>query len=437
MAKKKIFYGLGGCVVVVAAIMLGLTWRANTTSRSDGVDNTVALANAKVTDVALIKRGAYVMRAADCAACHTAKSGDFAGGYSIDTPFGAIVSSNITPDRDTGIGNMTERDFFNAVRQGQGQHGFLYPAMPYTNYVKMSRQDMDALWAYFTTVKPVSNEVHELAGLRFPYNQRLAMAGWNLLFFDNKGFAEDPSKSVEWNRGHYLVDGAGHCEACHTPRNSLGGPIADRTLQGGSLGKWYAPNITNNPHVGLGHRSVEAVAAYLKNGADGQSVAAGPMAEAIENSTQYLDDADLKAIAAYLKSLPGNASTAATGNSADDQQMSRGKLQYEAQCSACHGPGGEGVPNMITTFAGNHALQGDDATELINVVLGGARAAHTQTFVTGAGMPAFDWKLTDSQIAAILTYVRNSWGNSAPAVTAQEVQNARQSSKFSMPIGRN
>lgn len=425
MIEKKTALIGGGLAALAGAVMLGLVIQANSTARSAVADDVVRLADFKATDAALIKQGEYVMRGADCAACHTAKSGDFAGGYVIGTPFGDIQSSNITPDREAGIGNYTERDFFNAVRQGQGRHGLLFPAMPYTDYVRMSDDDLRALWAFFSTLEPKNHKVDELAGMNFPFNQRLLMAGWNWMFFDNKPFAPDPAQSPEWNRGRYLVDGAGHCAACHSPRNALGGPIAASALQGGLVGTWFAPNITNDPHQGLGDSSVEQVVDYLKTGSDGVAVASGPMAEAIENSTQHLTDADLRAIAVYLKSLPGKPQPVPAALASTDARMQRGGQGYEVHCSACHGTQGEGVSHMITGFAGNKAVLAANTDTLTSVVLGGAKAVHTHTYVTGAGMPAFDWKLSDSDIADILTFARNSWGNSATAVTEQEVAKMR------------
>ncbi|MGE8389385.1 MAG: c-type cytochrome [Pseudomonas sp.] len=425
MLNKKTALIGGGVLALAGAVMLGLVIQANSTARSQVADDTVRLGDFKSTDAALIKQGEYVMRGADCAACHTAKSGDFAGGYVIGTPFGDIQSSNITPDRETGIGNYTQRDFFNAVRQGQGRHGLLFPAMPYTDYTRMSDDDLRALWAYFSTIEPKAHKVDELAGMNFPFNQRLLMAGWNWMFFDNQPYAPDPGQSVEWNRGRYLVDGAGHCAACHSPRNALGGPIASQALQGGLVGTWFAPNITNDPHQGLGDSTVEQIVDYLKTGSDGVAVASGPMAEAIENSTQHLTEQDLRAIAVYLKSLPGTPQPVAQALAARDARMQRGGQGYEVHCSACHGTAGEGVSHMITGFAGNKAILANNTDTLTSVVLGGARAVHTHTYTTGAGMPAFDWKLSDSEIADILTFARNSWGNSAQPVTAAEVTKMR------------
>lgn len=281
---------------------------------------------------------------------------------------------------------------------------------------------------------PQRNTVDELAGLRFPFNQRLLMAGWNWLFFDNRPLVPDPAHDATWNRGRYLVEGAGHCAACHSPRNALGGAIASAHLHGGAVGAWFAPNITNDAHQGLGDASVEQIVDYLKTGSDGVAVASGPMAEAIENSTQHLTEADLTAIATYLKSLPGQPVAPAAALAANDTRMKNGAALYEVHCSACHAPAGEGVPHMITGFAGNKAVLADNVDTLTSVVLGGSHAVHTHTYVTGAGMPAFDWKLSDGEIADILTYLRNSWGNAATAVDARTVGAMRQQLGLREPL---
>lgn len=410
------YLGLAACVSVVGAGWL--TWKTFDTSRSDVADDHVRLADFRSTDTAAITRGEYVMRLSDCAACH---KGNFAGGYVIDTPFGSLTTSNITPDVDTGIGKMTERDFFNAVRQGIGSHGLLYPAMPYTAYSKLVDQDMHDLWAYISTIKPVKKEIDENSGMNFPYNIRLAMAGWDILFFDNAPFQADAAQPAEWNRGKYLTDGPAHCGTCHTPRNLLGGERNAYYLQGGRLGAWYAPDITPNPHTGIGNWSTEQLAAYLKTGSDGIAVAAGPMAEAVEHSFQHYRMDDLRAIGAYLKSLNRSHGKAPAPMQTDSSRMQAAALTYEINCSACHGLQGEGINGMVTAFSGNSRMLTDDPTNLIHAMLMGARAPHTETLQTAAGMPSFAWKMNDQQIADILNYVRNSWGNGAGVVTAKEV----------------
>jgi mono/diheme cytochrome c family protein len=425
MNWKRIALG-ASAAVLVAAVGVGI-WGAHAldTSRSDVADDKVQLADAKITDQAAIRRGEYVMRAADCAACHNSTKGEFSGGYPFATDFGTILSSNITPDRQSGIGAMTERDFFNAVRHGQGSKGFLYPAMPYTAYAKLTDQDMHDLWAYMSTVQPVANAVDENGGMIFPFSVRLAMAGWDMLFYDNTPLAATPGKSAQWERGRYLVDGGGHCSACHSPRNLLGAETNSRYLQGGRIGYSYAPDLTGNMHVGLGRNSAADIAEYLKTGGDRSAIAAGPMAEAIENSLQYLTDDDLKAMATYLKSLPSSDETRPDPIKADTPAMKRGALRYEVNCAACHGVRGEGMGNMTPPFAGNQALQSADAATPIQAMLVGGRAASTHAKPTGAGMPSFAWKMDDRQIAETLDYIRNSWGNAAKPVSESDVASIR------------
>lgn len=432
---KKIAKGVCLLAVVAGAGAGWMAWKTFDTSRSDVADDQVRLADVRSTDQAAITRGEYVMRQADCAACH---KGNFAGGYKIDTPFGSLATSNITPDLKTGIGNMTERDFFNAIRQGMGSQGLLYPAMPYTAYTKLSDQDLHDLWAYMSTIAPVEKAIDENAGMNFPYNIRLAMAGWDMLFFDNRSFEPDPARPADWNRGKYLTDGPAHCGTCHTPRNLLGGETG-AYLQGGRLGNWYAPDITPNPHVGIGNWSVDNLVTYLKTGSDEVAVAAGPMAEAVEHSFQYYTTDDLQAIGTYLKSIAPSTAQKGAPMALEPQVVKSAALSYEVNCSACHGLEGEGIKGMVPAFAGNQRMQVDDAANLVNAMLVGARAPHTETRQTAAGMPSFAWKMNDREIADILNYMRNSWGNTATAVTQQEVAAMRTAlgarEKLKVPAG--
>ncbi|WAH61133.1 c-type cytochrome [Pseudomonas silvicola] len=371
-----------------------------------------------------IARGRYVAAMGDCAACHTVPgAASYAGGYTLQTPFGVIKSSNITQDKDTGIGTWTLEQFDKAVRHGIGSHGYLYPAMPYTAYAKMTDQDMADLWAYMQTITPVKQTVVENE-LPFPYNQRFLLAGWNLLFFQDKPFTARPGVTPLVSRGDYLVNGPGHCAACHTGKNLLGGDVS-AALQGGTLQGWHAPDLTPNTHVGLGQWSTDDIITYLKTGTNRQTVASGPMQEAVENSTQHLTDPDLQAIAAYLQQLPGSPPHTAPAIAASDPQMVTGKVVMESQCEACHRADGTGVRNMIPAFQANAQVNARDPASLLHVVLQGAEGPVTAGNPTGAGMPRFDWKLPDDDIAAVLTYLRNSWGNSAPRVSTDDVKNTR------------
>ncbi|QXI30885.1 c-type cytochrome [Pseudomonas vanderleydeniana] len=411
------------CAVAAA---LGLALYFNGSTAADEVaDNQVTAAATLAADPAAVARGAYVSIQGDCAACHTVPGGRaFAGGYGLQTPFGVIYSTNITPDIKTGIGNWTERDFFRAVRHGRHKNGqLLYPAMPYNAYVKISDADMHDLWAYMRTLQPVEQSPsHNTLG--FPYNIRHALWGWNLLFFDNAPFVTQPAQSAAWNRGRYLVDGPGHCAACHTPKNFLGGDTG-RYLQGAELLGSYAPEITADPYRGLGSWSREQLQTYLRTGANHQAIASGAMGEAIEFSTQHLNDQDLAAIAEYLKSVPGSNSIKPQAMATTEPVMRRGAQVYEQNCMACHNVAGEGIAGMVTGFADNPGIRTPSGSNLVAAILKGSKAVTTSGNVTGAGMPSFDWKLGDADIAAVLTYVRNSWGNAASQITPEQVATAR------------
>lgn len=386
---------------------------------------------------AAVERGRYVAVLGDCAACHTnpATHEAFAGGYTLQTPFGELLASNITSDRQTGIGEWSEAEFVRAVREGKGRHGEnLYPAMPYNAYVNVSDADMHDLWLYMRTVAPVENAV-ESNRLPFPFRIRALMAGWNLLFFSRSTVHDVPGKSAEWNRGHYLVDGLGHCASCHTAKNALGGDVS-AYLTGGPMAGWFAPDITGDTATGVGSWSTEELGEYLKHGSNRFTIASGPMAEAVENSTQHMTDADVSAIAVYLKSLPGSTAPIAEPVAPSDPRMTQGKQLYTVNCEACHNGNGSGEPGMIPAVVGNPAmLQRDPATVLRSILVGNKGVA-TSTRPTAAGMPAFDWKLDDEQVAAIATYIRNRDGNRATPVSPTDVANARRTLGARQPQGR-
>lgn len=377
-------------------------------------------------DFALIERGRYVAVAADCVACHSLPGGTpYAGGSALQTPFGTLVAPNITPDRETGIGNWTEEDLRRTLREGIGRGGKrLYPAMPYPAYTRMTDDDIRALWAYLRTLEPVSNAV-EANQLPFPFNIRLLMAGWNLLNFEPEGFKPDPDKSPEWNRGAYLVQALGHCGTCHTPKTMLGADDTDRALQGANLQGWYAPAITADSRQGIGDWTADQLAAYLKTGANHQTLASGPMAEAVQNSTSKMTEADLKAIAAYLLDGKPPETKAVAALPADDARMRTGEAVYADTCMACHGGDGKGQTFLFPTLADSGVVQADDPATLIRLVLDGSRAVATDDRPTGPAMPPLGWRLDDAQVAAVVTYIRNSWSNAAPPVGADEVAKMR------------
>jgi mono/diheme cytochrome c family protein len=373
-----------------------------------------------------IEHGRYMATLADCTACHTKKEGGtpFAGGRPIETPFGTILSANITPDRETGIGNWTDQQFDDAVRHGIRPDGSrLYPAMPYTSYTKMSHDDVKAIRTYLATVEPVHNPVITNQ-LPFPLNIRVAMRAWDLLFFEDGQYKPDATQSTEWNRGAFIVTGPGHCGACHTPKNLFGADKSGKTLQGGQVQGWFAPNITNDKVSGLGAMSTEEIAALLKTGHNGIATVTGPMAEEIEDASAHFSDPDLKAIAVYLKSLSG-ADDHGTPLAGSDARMRAGKAIFRDTCSACHGLDGKGVANLFPALAKAPSVRSPDPTTAIRVVLRGARSVATKDEPTAPAMPSFGWQLKDDQIAAVLTYIRNSWDMAAAAVSASEVSNQR------------
>src|SRR3984957_11406974 len=379
-------------------------------------------------DFTTVDRGRYLSVLSDCASCHTVpqKNQPFAGGRPIETPFGNIVAPNITPDLETGIGSWTDDQFDNAVRKGIGRNGQrLYPAMPYNAYTKMSREDVLAIRAYLNTVTAVYNLVVANT-LPFPFNIRTAMRVWDALYFNQGEYAFDSRRSAEWNRGAFLVDGPAHCGACHTPKTFLGGDKTSMYLQGSPLQGWSAPNITNDARTGLGRWSVDEVAAYLKTGHNTITAATGPMAEAVGLSTSKMTDDDVKAIATYLKSLPGDEMPQ-TPMSASAPEMAAGGAIYRDQCSACHGLDGKGIDRLFPSVANSSMARADDPTSVIRIVLRGARSVATDKEPTGPGMPSYGWQLKDDQVANVLNYIRNSWGNAAPAVSPDEVGRLRKS----------
>jgi mono/diheme cytochrome c family protein len=377
-----------------------------------------------------IERGHYLTVAGDCAACHTLPGSDhaFAGGRPIETPFGTLLAPNITPDPTTGIGAWTDDEFVNALTKGTGRHGTrLYPAMPYTYYTKLTRDDALAIRAYLNTVPAVHNLVQSNQ-LPFPFDMRWTLAAWDKLFFTPGTFQPNPNKSAEWNRGAYLAEGPGHCGLCHTPKNFLGADDTSQRLQGYDLQGWFAPNITNDSRRGLGDWSVDDIVAYLKTGHNRTSAATGPMSETLNLSTSQMSDDDLKAIAVYLKdqSTGRNANNTASADPPDQAVMKSGAQIYADECSGCHAPNGKGTPALFPSLNGSTVVQQTDPTTLLHVVLRGALSVGTKQAPTAPAMPEFGWILNNEEIAAVVTYIRNAWGNSAPPVTASDVEKTRQ-----------
>jgi mono/diheme cytochrome c family protein len=375
---------------------------------------------------AQIEKGRYLAAASDCASCHTVpgSGAPFAGGRIIETPFGGIVAPNITPDRETGIGAWSDEEFDAALRKGVRRDGApLYPAMPYNAYTKMPRDDVQAIRAYLATVTPVKKWV-TAKPLPFPYKIRSAMHLWNALYFTKGEYEPDPKQSVEWNRGAFLVEGPAHCGACHTPKTCLGGDKSSRYLQGAAIQGWFAPNITSDSRVGLGGWSTEDFVGYMKSGHNRVTAATGPMGEAVSLSSSRLTNEDLTAISVYLKTVSGGESSPHPLR-ADNPVMQAGAAIYRDQCSACHGLEGRGIPLLFPSLADSSLARSTDPTTSIRIVLRGARSVATAAEPTAPGMPSYGWQLSDDQVAAVLTYIRNAWGGSAAAVSPQAVRKAR------------
>jgi mono/diheme cytochrome c family protein len=415
---------------------------------------TTAAAQPPNPEAALIDKGRYLAAAGDCVSCHTRPSGEpFAGGLPLKTPFGTIYSANITSDKETGIGGWSEEQLARAMREGiddEGHH--LYPAFPYTAYTNVTDDDIHAIYAYLKSLTPVSYTPPKNE-LSFPFNQRGLLAIWDALYLKKAPYKPDTAQSAEWNRGAYLVEGLGHCGACHTPRNQLGGERTSLALTGGvyqddiadavheqeivkednMVRAWSAVDLTPSPR-GLGAWSVDDIAAYLKTGHNARAGAFGPMAEVVANSTKYLTDADTHAMAVYLKALKPAAQDISQTVTPD--QMRQGEIAFTVRCGDCHLPTGLGSPRtpdadptkVSPPLVGNAIVQAADPASLINVILYGAH----ETVLNDKSwpkMPGFELDfglgMDDDQIAVLSDYVRNSWGNQGSAVDPKAVAKQR------------
>lgn len=378
---------------------------------------------------AMIDQGRYLATVGNCIGCHTVQGGKpYAGGTPIPTPFGTLYGPNITPDAQAGIGQWSADDFWQALHNGKGRDGtLLYPAFPYTEYTKVSRADADALYA-FLMAQPASDTPSRAHELKFPYNQRPLLAFWRALYFTPGVQTNDAGQDAMWNRGRYLVDGLAHCAACHTVRNSLGATVAAQNLGGGmidSLG-WWAPALTNHRDVGLGRWSETDIFDLLKTGVSAQGTASGPMGEIVTHSLQYLQDDDARAMARYLKTLPDTpAVDAGDGAAPDGATMQIGAKLYTQYCAQCHQSKGEGAPPAWPALAGNISVTAPSPRNAILMVLEGGFAPATAANPQPHGMPPFSQVLNDNDVAALVSYIRNSWGNNAGNVTPLSVKRAR------------
>jgi alcohol dehydrogenase (quinone), cytochrome c subunit len=392
-------------------------------------------------DDALIAHGEYLAKAGDCIACHSAAGGKpFAGGLPMPTPMGKIYTTNITPDPDTGIGRYSEADFVRATREGVAKDGRnLYPAMPYPSYAKVSDDDMKAMYAYFMHgVEPV-RQANRPSDIPWPLNMRWPLKLWNLVFLDKQVYVDKGGQDALWNRGAYLVQGLGHCGACHTPRGiGFNEKALDESgkafLSGAAIDNWFAANLTGDTNTGLGRWTEADLATFMKRGANAHASAFGSMTDVINHSTQNLNDVDTKAIAHYLKAIapagrdeggPYAYDPKATVAALLKPAGNAGAATYTTYCLHCHGVDGRGYAPMFAPLAGNPNVLEKDPSSLINVTLNGTGPLVIGGVPAPYPMPAYHGTLDDQQVADLLTFIRAGWNNQAPAVSSDQVAKLR------------
>ena len=384
-------------------------------------------------------RGAYLARAGNCIGCHTAQGGrPYAGGRSLSTPFGTFITPNITPDKVTGIGRWNEEDFWKALHEGKSRDGRpLYPAFPYTEYTKITREDSDAIFAHLQSLAPIAQQ-NPPSRINSPYDFQPLLSLWRAVYFKPGVYQPDPAKSVEWNRGAYLVQGLGHCSACHAERNPLGGMVGAMgtkvgdTLGGGQImgSNWYAPSLTSSLEAGSAGWPVEEIVQLLTTGVSPRATMSGPMAEVVSQSLQYLTKEDARAMAVYLKSLPESHPRPQADAPALTEQVQNwfrhGAKLYKEHCQDCHGASGQGAPGIYPPLAGNRSVTMTPPINIIRSVLNGGYPPSTAGNPSPYGMPPFAQALRDGEVALVLSYIRNAWGNRASLVTTSQVDKSRE-----------
>jgi len=429
--RRRLIRVLPSLLLLMAAVaaLAVLVWRLNVLDEDPLPEAPAAF----VPTAEQKARGAYLALAGNCAGCHTAPGGAaYAGGRAIGTPFGLLYAGNLTPDA-AGLGGWSPDHFWRALHNGRSRDGrLLYPAFPYPHFSRISRADSDALFAWLTTLRPVSGRPPPNA-LRFPFDQPAALAVWRALFFRPAAHQAQASQSAEWNRGAYLVAGLGHCGACHSPRNAAGATVSGDTLAGGLIPSqnWYAPSLLSATEAGLmGWSQADAVSLLHTGKVPGNKAGVeGPMAEVVFRSLQYLSDADVGAVATYLRSLP-EADAPATGRPAQPSAtvLDRGGRLYAQNCASCHGRGGEG-DGAYPPLAGNRGVTIESPANVVQMILHGGFAPATTGNPRPLGMPPFLQKLDDAEVAAVATYIRNAWGNRATPVDSLEAWRLRGNSE--------
>jgi mono/diheme cytochrome c family protein len=411
-------------VVLLVIALAGWWWHAHTTPESSTLIQGQDV-SALLKDPTVIARGRYLATMGDCMSCHTQQGGEpYAGGRVIPTPFGSIPAPNITPDPEHGIGRWSFDDFWRALHTGIGRDGErLYPVFSYTSFTKITREDAVAIFAYLQSL-PTSAQVSKPVDLNFPYNLRSTLAAWRALYFKPGVYKTDPAKSAQWNRGAYLVQGLGHCNECHAQRGTWGGLRGDATLSGGRIPvqDWYAPDLSTQANGGMQGWTEQDFIDLLKTGQSPKGTAFGPMADVVASSTQYLSDDDLRAVAVYLQSLPARPKPAPVAASFDSASLAdSGRDIYAKRCAGCHGENGKGVPNVYPPLDGNSSVVEPSGINAARAVLLGGFAPLTQGNPRPYSMPPYAQQLSDADVAAVVTYIRQAWSNRASAVEERDI----------------
>ncbi|KQU76785.1 MULTISPECIES: cytochrome c [unclassified Rhizobacter] len=418
---KRVLIAVVLLLVAVVALVLALNFR----------DEAPLLADAAPFTAQQVARGAYLARAGNCAGCHTERGGvPYAGGRGIATPFGTVFAPNLTPHPQHGLGGWTSALFWRAMHNGRSADGrLLYPVFPYTELTHITREDSDALFAYLRSL-PVADTPNRPHVLSFPYDTQAALAVWRAAFFRPGSVAHDAGRSAAWNRGAYLVEGLGHCNACHSSRNALGAS-SGIALGGGliPIQNWYAPSLNDADEAGVADWTLPQIVTLLQSGvahpSRGGSVT-GPMVEVVTGSLQHLSADDLLAMATYLKALPPHdVKDPPKPAPISAAAMEHGGKLYEQHCVGCHGKQGEGAPPAYPPLAGNRAVTMASAANLVHIVLEGGFAPSTPANPRPYGMPPFATVLSDAELASVLSHVRGSWGNAGTEVSPLDVARLR------------
>jgi mono/diheme cytochrome c family protein len=435
-------------VMVLAVVLLaGISrWSDSMAGEKDAFYAADAATLSGNIDRGLIARGEYLAKLGDCGACHsTAGNPSFSGGLKMALPIGAIYTTNITPDRQYGIGRFTLADFDRALRFGVANGHTLYPAMPFASYAIVTREDVKALYAYFEFGVTPAAVPNKKSDILFPLSMRWPLSYWRWAFapkpapFDGKAFAD-----AAVARGAYFVEGLGHCGECHTPRGvalqvkAQNGRDGDQFLRGGPVENWFAPSLRNGGPDTIAEWSEAQISQFLQSGANHSGIAFGSMSDVIVNSTQFLSAEDSAGTAKYLKTLqdpPANARARFAYDERTDRELAsgdatrRGALLYLDNCAACHRPDGRGYEGVFPSLAGNPVVESDNPLSLVSIVLLGSKTSRTSMTPAQFAMPAFAWRLTDQDAADIISFIRSSWGNNAKPIEAPKVAALRPSVK--------